>query len=116
LLAQGVGVWDVYAQCEREGSLDSAIGAAQLNDFPTLLQRCPRLSGIAHNGGESFRHATAVKKSLAQAGLAEQVTLHRLPSTSPAHASWTFEQKRTVWAAVMQTHRLWSGDALRRTP
>lgn len=111
LLAQGVGVWDVYAQCEREGSLDSAIRAAQLNDFPALLQRCPRLSGVAHNGGESFRHAQAVKKSWAQAGLAEQLTFHRLPSTSPAHASWTFEQKCTAWAAVMQTHGLWSGDA-----
>ena len=66
LLAQGVGVWDVYAQCEREGSLDSAIRSAQLNDFPALLQRCPRLSGVAHNGGESFRHAQAVKKSWAQ--------------------------------------------------
>lgn len=111
LLAQGVGVWDVYAQCEREGSLDSAIRAAQLNDFPDLLQRCPRLSGIAHNGAESFRHAKAVKKSLMQAGLAEQVTLHRLPSTSPAHASWTFEQKRAAWCAVMQTHGLWPGTA-----
>ena len=111
LLDQGVGVWDVYAQCERQGSLDSAIRAAQLNDFPALLQRCPRLSGIAHNGGESFRHAQALEKSLAQAGLAEQVTRHRLPSTSPANATWTFEQKRAAWGAVMQMHGLWSGDA-----
>jgi TDG/mug DNA glycosylase family protein len=101
LLAQGVGVWDVYAACEREGSLDSAIRHAQLNDFPALLRRCPQLSTIAHNGGESFRHAKAVEKSLAQAGLAEQVTVHRLPSTSPANASWTFEQKLTAWRAVL---------------
>ncbi len=46
LLAQGVGVWDVYAECEREGSLDSAIRHAQLNDFPALLQRCPHLSAM----------------------------------------------------------------------
>ena len=101
LLAQGVGVWDVYAACEREGSLDSAICHAQLNDFPALLQRCPHLSAIAHNGGESFRHAKAVEKSLTQAGLAGQVTVHRLPSTSPANASWTFEQKLTAWRAVL---------------
>jgi G:T/U-mismatch repair DNA glycosylase len=81
-----------------------------------LLQRCPHLTGIAHNGSESFRHAQAVKKSLAQAGLAEQVTLHRLPSTSPAHASWTFEQKRTAWAAVMQAHGLLPGNAPARKP
>lgn len=115
LLAQGVGVWDVYAQCEREGSLDSAIRQAQLNDFPTLLQHCPQLCAIAHNGGESFRHAKAVEKALLQAGWSGQVTRHRLPSTSPAHASWTFEQKRTAWAAVMQAHGLWSGDAAEQT-
>ena len=101
LLAQGVGVWDVYAECERVGSLDSAIRQGRLNDFPALLQRCPQLSAIAHNGGESFRHAKAVEKSLAQAGWAGQVTVHRLPSTSPANASWTFEQKLTAWRAVL---------------
>ena len=101
LLAQGVGVWDVYAECEREGSLDGAIRHAQLNDFPALLQRCPHLSAIAHNGSESFRHAKVVEKSLAQAGLAGRVSLHRLPSTSPANASWTFEQKLTAWRAVL---------------
>lgn len=101
LLAQGVGVWDVYAQCEREGSLDSAIRRAQLNDFPALLQSCPHLRTIAHNGSESFRHAKAVEASLAQAGLTGHVSLHRLPSTSPANASWTFEQKLTAWRAVL---------------
>jgi G:T/U-mismatch repair DNA glycosylase len=59
------------------------------------------LSAIAHNGGESFRHAKAVEKSLRQAGWAGQVTVHRLPSTSPANASWTFEQKLTAWRAVL---------------
>ena len=104
LLAQGVGVWDVYAHCEREGSLDSAIRHAQLNDFPGLLQRCPQLRGILHNGGESFRHAKALKKALQDAACGERVLIHRLPSTSPANASWTFEQKLSAWQAVMNTH------------
>jgi len=104
LLAQGVGVWDVYAHCEREGSLDSAIRHAQLNDFPGLLRQCPRLSGILHNGGESFRHAKVVKKALQDAACGERVLIHRLPSTSPANASWTFEQKLSAWRAVMNTH------------
>ena len=57
LLAHGLGVWDVYASCERAGSLDSAIRNASLNDFAALQQRCPLLQAAAHNGGESFRHA-----------------------------------------------------------
>lgn len=41
LILLGVGVWDVYAACERVGSLDSAIQQGQLNDFPGLLGQCP---------------------------------------------------------------------------
>lgn len=102
LLALGVGVWDVYAQCEREGSLDSAIRHAQLNNFPALLQSCPQLHTIAHNGGESYRHAKTLKIALANAGAMQNVQLHRLPSSSPANASWTFEQKLAAWRAVIQ--------------
>ena len=105
-LAQGLGIWDVYASCEREGSLDSAIRQAQLNDFPALLRQCPALTGIAHNGGESFRHARAVEQSLAHAGLAGRVRIHKLPSTSPANASWSLERKLTAWRAVMHEHGL----------
>lgn len=105
-LAQGLGIWDVYAACEREGSLDSAIRHAQLNDFGALLRRCPQLSGIAHNGGESHRHARAVEQSLAEAGLAARVKIHKLPSTSTANASWTFDRKLAAWRAVMQEHGL----------
>jgi hypoxanthine-DNA glycosylase len=99
LLERGLGVWDVYARCEREGSLDSAIRNAVPNDIAAL--HLPQLQAIAHNGGESFRHAKAVEKSLIQAGLAGHVTVHRLPSTSPANATWTFDQKLTAWQAVL---------------
>ena len=33
LLAHGLGLWDVYASCEREGSLDARIRNAEINDF-----------------------------------------------------------------------------------
>lgn len=46
LLERGLGLWDVYASCEREGSLDSAIRAAQVNDFVGLRKRCPNLKQI----------------------------------------------------------------------
>lgn len=93
LLERGLGVWDVYASCERQGSLDTAIRNPQVNDFAALLQRCPHLASVAHNGGESFRHA----KHTAELGLA----VHKLPSTSPANASWSFERKLAAWREVM---------------
>lgn len=97
LLARGLGLWDVYASCERAGSLDSAIRNAVVNDFAALKAHCPQLRLIAHNGGESFKHAKLVRASLG----AEHFPLVKLPSTSPANASWNFERKLAAWRVVM---------------
>jgi hypoxanthine-DNA glycosylase len=96
LLDHGVGLWDVYAACEREGSLDSAIQHAQLNDLASLRTRCPQLQAIAHNGGESFKHA----KHTTRLGL----PVFKLPSSSPANASWSFERKLEVWQASLEKY------------
>lgn len=93
LLARGLGLWDVYRACERSGSLDAQIRHAEVNDFSGLRLRCPRLAAIAHNGAESFRHA----RSTAALG----VPVVKLPSTSPANASWSFERKRAAWAQAL---------------
>jgi len=92
LSQQGLALWDVYAACSREGSLDSAIEDAEANDVAGLVERLPALRAIAHNGAESAR-SMRVMRTL---GLA----VHRLPSTSPANASWSFERKRAAWHAV----------------
>jgi hypoxanthine-DNA glycosylase len=93
LLQRGLGLWDVYASCERAGSLDSAIRNPEVNDFASLKARCPQLQMIAHNGGESFKHAGAT----AALGL----PVLKLPSTSPANASWSFERKLAAWREVI---------------
>jgi G:T/U-mismatch repair DNA glycosylase len=51
------------------------------------------LRAIAHNGGESFKHA--------QHGAALGLPIYKLPSTSPANASWRFERKLAAWREVM---------------
>lgn len=98
LLAHRLGVWDVYASCEREGSLDADIRAPELNDFAALRAACPELQAIAHNGGESFRHARLTR--------AFGLPVHRLPSTSPANASWSFERKLAAWREVLALYGL----------
>jgi hypoxanthine-DNA glycosylase len=95
LLSQGVGLWDVYATCEREGSLDANIQNAKPNDLQSLRIRCPKLVAIAHNGGESFKHA----KLTQTLGL----PVYRLPSTSPANASWSFSRKLQAWQEVVNS-------------
>jgi hypoxanthine-DNA glycosylase len=91
-----LGLWDVYAACRREGSLDSAIEDARLNDLASLRRRAPQLRAIAHNGGESAR---AMRITM-QLGL----PVLRLPSSSPANASWSFERKLQAWRAAFVEH------------
>ncbi len=95
---RGLGLWDVYASCRREGSLDSAIEEAALNDLSSLRRRAPALRAVAHNGGESARSM----RITAALGL----PVIRLPSTSPANASWSFERKLDAWQAVFAAHGL----------
>ena len=109
LLTRGLGVWDVYASCLREGSLDTSIREAIVNDFASLRAHCPRLTAIAHNGAESYKHAPQVLRSLqAQDGAAGGAPIEsiKLPSTSPANASWSFERKLAAWSDVMARHGL----------
>ncbi|RIX77990.1 DNA-deoxyinosine glycosylase [Acidovorax cavernicola] len=96
LLDRGLGVWDVYGACEREGSLDTAIRSAVVNDIAGL--QLPKLAAIAHNGGESFKHARHTRTL--------GVPVYSLPSTSPANASWSFERKLAAWREVFVAHHL----------
>lgn len=92
---KGLGVWDVYASCRREGSLDSAIEAAQPNDLAGLVRLAPGLQAIAHNGGESAR-SMPITQALG-------LPVWRLPSTSPANASWSFERKLAAWRECFES-------------
>ena len=95
---RGLGLWDVHAACDREGSLDSAIRNARPNDLASLQRLAPGLRAVAHNGGESAR-ARRVTAALG-------VDVHVLPSSSPANASWSFERKRAAWAEVFGRYDL----------
>ena len=91
---RGLGLRDIYASCLREGSLDQAITDAEFNDLASLRRRAPQLQWVAHNGGESARatkHVTALG-----------YTVLRLPSTSPANASWSFDRKHEAWRAAFE--------------
>lgn len=94
LLAHGVGLWDVLGECEREGSLDSAIRKPAANDFQRLRILCPRLETVGFNGQASGKFAPQFDA----AGYRTVV----LPSSSPAHMALGFEQKLDVWRRLAQ--------------
>jgi len=87
--AAGIAIWDVYGECERSGSLDSAIRNAIPNDFAALQKSAPVLRRVCFNGQRAGRFAP----QLAALGFETLI----LPSTSPANASWSFARKLTVW-------------------
>lgn len=96
LLSHGVGLWDVLGNCEREGSLDSAIRKPAANDFERLRELCPVLETVGFNGQASGKFAP----QFTAAGYRTVV----LPSSSPAHMAMTFEQKLAVWRGLL--HRV----------
>ena len=104
LHARGIGIWDVYKQVERPGSLDSSIvkESEVPNAIPALLRRQPTVRAIALNGGkaaEGFRRHIEPKLSPA---LRERVDVLMLPSTSPANASISRSAKFERWSALLR--------------
>jgi len=94
--AAGIAIWDVFASCERAGSLDSAIRNAVPNDLAALRKSAPELRRICFNGRTAARRIREVE--------AMGFEVRVLPSTSPAHAGMRFEEKLARWRAALQ-HR-----------
>jgi len=90
----GIAVWDVIANCRREGSLDSAIRDETVNDFDLFLARHPGVATVLFNGAKA--ETTFVRRVLPTLAGAELRRL-RLPSTSPANASQTDAAKLAAW-------------------
>jgi hypoxanthine-DNA glycosylase len=105
LTAAGVALWDVLQSCERSGSLDSAIRreTQRVNDFSAFFAAHPKMRAVYFNGA----HAAQVFARVVLPTLADRPDLQfvRLPSTSPAHASRSFEDKLAEWRQILATDR-----------
>jgi hypoxanthine-DNA glycosylase len=97
LLAQGVAVWDVIAECAREGSGDDRIEHEVANPLVGLLAQHQRIGHVAFNGGTAF--ATARAMTLAIFSI-PGVRYERLPSTSPRNARMRLADKIESWRQI----------------
>ncbi|NNE08321.1 MAG: DNA-deoxyinosine glycosylase [Gemmatimonadetes bacterium] len=98
LIARRVAVWDVMKACFRTTSLDADIDESSIvpNDFASFLEGHPAIRGVFFNGTRAEKsYRKHVIPSLPDA-LCE-LPLVRLPSTSPAHASLSFQLKLDEW-------------------
>ena len=95
LEAAGFRLWDVLASCERIGSSDAAIArdSLQINAIDSLLQGPSQLQAIALNGALAMK----LFRKFVAPEFYQNIQIFALPSTSPAHAAQTFEQKWQAW-------------------
>jgi TDG/mug DNA glycosylase family protein len=97
----GIAVWDVLKSCIRPSSLDSAINASSAvpNDFATFLAEHPQIRRICFNGATA--EALYMKRVRPRLAARPDVEHMRLPSTSPANASWPLSEKMRAWQAIV---------------
>ena len=101
--SRGLGLWDVYAECERPGSLDSSINVQSIrfNPIVELLTDYPSIHTLACNGGAA--HKAVLKYLKQQVFDISNIQILALPSTSPAYAAMRFEQKLERWQLLKDT-------------
>lgn len=93
-----IALWDVLESCERQTSADSEIKNAVPNRIPRLLCEHPEIHAVFTNG----KGAEKLYKRFIQPNLIRPVNLLVLPSTSPAHAAMSFDQKLAGWQKLLE--------------
>ena len=90
LLKNHIAVWDVIASCDIEGSSDSSIKNAVPND---ILKAAP-IRKIYTNGGTAYKlyHKYCEKVT--------GIKAMKLPSTSPANASYSLDRLISEWKVI----------------
>lgn len=90
LLSARIAVWDVIASCSIEGSSDSSIRNVVPNDIRGLLERT-NIQAVFCNGGKAYELYVRYCEETCGRGAV------KLPSTSPANASWSLERLTASW-------------------
>lgn len=95
LLKNHIALWDVIASCDIAGSADSSIKNVTGNDMCVILDRA-KINRIYVNGGKAYELFVKYCKQ------DNQPPLIKLPSTSPANATWSLERLTETWKKELQ--------------
>ena len=95
-----IALWDVLQSCTRVGSLDSSIdaGSITVNDFQSFFRTHDKIHAVFFNGAMA---ESAYRQYVLPTVSTVPVSYMRLPSTSPAHASLSYEQKLQAWRTAL---------------
>lgn len=94
LLSYNIALWDVIKKCDIKQSADASINNVTVNDIGGLLLKAP-VTKIFCNGSKAFE---LYNKYLLPDVKIEAI---KLPSTSSANASWSFEKLVDAWSVIL---------------
>jgi len=90
LLSSHIALWDVIYSCDINGSSDSSIKNVVPNDIRELLDKTD-IKTIYANGGKAFELYNRYCYEMTDKAII------KLPSTSPANASYSLEKLVAYW-------------------
>ncbi|MEM9424956.1 MAG: DNA-deoxyinosine glycosylase [Spirochaetota bacterium] len=90
-----IALWDALSSCQRQNSADHSIRNASCNPIADLVKRTG-IRNILLNGRKSS--ALFHKNITPDSGF----RVFTLPSSSPAHAALTFQEKLKIWKATLE--------------
>jgi len=101
IIKNKIALWDVIESCERPGSLDASICSAsiKINNFEQLFSNYPSISHVFFNGKKAEKefHKRVLPKLSAPHSQLDWVLL---PSTSPANAGVSRDEKIIQWSKL----------------
>lgn len=105
LTAHGIAIWDVLESCSRKGSSDSSIGDTIPNDIRRFLADHPSIRCIGLNGKTGAGHWFQRYFSDLMNDEDRELVILSLPSTSPAYAGMSLEEKADIWRQIPKVLR-----------
>jgi hypoxanthine-DNA glycosylase len=95
LLEHHVAVWDVIASCTITGSSDASIRDVVPNDFTEILEAAD-IRAIYTNGAKAYELYRKYCYPI------NGIEAFKLPSTSPANASYSLEKLVEAWSCILE--------------
>jgi hypoxanthine-DNA glycosylase len=96
LKQNGISIWDVCHKANRKSSLDSDIKNEVPNDLKNFVKFNPSINIIAFNGQKAEKLYDKYFDRF------EKINYVTLLSTSPANASYSFQEKINDWRRIIK--------------
>lgn len=100
LVEHGIALWDVLRASVRPGSLDADIRleTSQANDFKEFFETHVSIVSVYFNGQKA---AQMYRRLVATDNPDAKREYRTLPSTSPAHAAMSYQEKLAQWRMAL---------------